>query len=433
VSRALSWAQTARAGGALLLANARYWSGVAPRARSQLARWERRARAIPDPLLAGAARAKLGEERFNAELAATLATLAPRAQRARALAAIVALQVAYDYLDTLTEQPTAARLLADPLDDGRRLHRALLDAVSPGAETRGGYYDSLAHTEDGGYLRELVDTVRGALDGLPSAGEIRDVARGVAERCAEAQVLAHAAALGGDAELQRWARSRAAGQQLGGERATLAENPLGEQRTALAANQPGETGTALAGNLSGGERTLLAGEQRAVLEWPEFLAGAQASVLSLHALIAAAADERTSTDDAERIDALYLSIAVLTMLDSLIDSEQDAASGEPGYARHYDSPEQLAMRLGQLARDAARQTRDVPHAGHHAMTLVGVVAFYASAPAASDPLARPAITRLRGELRPLMAPTLLVMRSWRLAKTIRARARAERMRRFRRY
>jgi len=369
MGRALGAGQTVRAGAALVLANARYWSGVAPLARRELARWERRALAIHDPLLAGAARANLGAERFNAQLAATLATLAPRALRARAVAAIVALQVAYDYLDTLTEQPTAARLLADPLGDGRRLQQALLDAVAPASEPHGGYYDGLAHADDGGYLRELVNTVRGALGGLPGAATIAPVALRAAARCAEAQVLAHAAPLTGDAELERWARSEAAGE--------------------------------------------------GALDWPELLAGAQASVLALHALIAAAADPRTSSNDAERIDAAYLHIAALTMLDSLIDSEQDAASGQPGYAHRYDSPEQLARRLGELAREAAGQARGLPHAGHHTMTLAGVVAFYASDPAASSPPARPAIACVRSELVPLIAPTLLVMRIWRTGKLLR--------------
>ncbi len=126
----------------LAVANARYWTGVAPVARAQLARWERRARAIPDPALRATALAKLQTERFNAEAAATLATLAPRAQRARTAEAIVALQVAYDYLDGLTEQPAA-----DPLRDGRRLSLAFTDALAgAGGRTPGGELAASLHT-----------------------------------------------------------------------------------------------------------------------------------------------------------------------------------------------------------------------------------------------------------------------------------------------
>ena len=52
------------------------------------------------------------------------------------------------------------------------------------------------------------------------------------------------------------------------------------------------------------------------------------------------------------------------------------------------------------------------------MTLVGVVAYYASAPGARDEPAAPIVARLRAQLRPLISPTLALMRCWRLAKRI---------------
>jgi tetraprenyl-beta-curcumene synthase len=351
----------ARAGLALALANARYWSTVAPLVHAQLSRWERRAREIPDPRLQTLARTKLREERFNVEVAATLATLAGRSHRRRAVEAIVALQVMYDYLDLLTEQP-----LPDPLADGRRLFGALLDALTPGARSGGDYYRPQA--DDGGYLQELADTARLALQQLPAAGAIAAAARRSAGRCAEAQVLSHAAARAGTAELERWARREAAS---------------------------------------------------TALQWPELLAGAAASVIAMHALIAAAADRRTTLGDAEAIAEVYLSIGALTMLDSLVDREQDIATGELGYLRHFESRELMARRLADLARDAAGSARELPNAAHHIVTLVGVVAYYASAPTARSGFALPVTTRLRGELRPLITPILALMLAWRLAKRVR--------------
>jgi tetraprenyl-beta-curcumene synthase len=323
---------------ALAVANARYWSTVAPRVRAELARWEQRAQEIPDPALQEPAQRKLRAERFNVEVAATLATTAPRAHRRPAVEAIVAIQVMYDYLDLVSEQRPA-----DPMVDGV-------------------------------YLAELAATVRLALARLPAAGAVAATARRSAERCAAAQVLSHAAARAepessGPAivEVERWARREAAG-----------------------------TG----------------------LQWPEFLAGAGASVLAVHALIAAAADRRTTPADAEAIDALYLKIGALTMLDSLVDHEEDAEAGEVGYLRWYESPEQMAQRLAAVAADARARARALPHGAHHVMILVGVVAYYLSAPTAP---ARPATERLRSELRPLIVPTLALMRAWRLAKRARSR------------
>jgi len=52
--------------------------------------------------------------------------------------------------------------------------------------------------------------------------------------------------------------------------------------------------------------------------------------------------------------------------------------------------------------------------------LIGVVAYYTSAPGARGELAAPIVKRLQAELQPLVSPTLALMRAWRLAKRMRA-------------
>jgi tetraprenyl-beta-curcumene synthase len=364
---------SARAGSALVLANVRYWSTVAPLVRSQLARWEQAARAIGDPELRALALGKLRDEHFNAQAAATLATLAPRAQRARVVEAIVALQVLYDFLDVLSEQPVAA-----PPPDDRRLFAALTDAVTlpldgqrgPATGSAHDYYAGRAHSDDGGYLQALVATVNSTLAGLPSAPAVADVARGAAERCGEAQILHHEASHSGlpsgIVELRDWATPRAAGRTLG---------------------------------------------------WQELLAGSTASVLALHALIAAAADPDTTSKEGAELDALYLSIGAMSMLDSLVDRAQDIATGQLSYVELYDGPEAMASGLANTARDGVARARRLPDGAHHIVTLVGVVAYYASAPIANDDaFARPVIARVKRELQPLITPTLALMHGWRLAK-----------------
>ena len=353
---------TAGAGLALVPANVRYWSTVAPRVRTQLARWEHAAAVIPDPKLRALALGKLGDERFNSEVAATLATLAPRRHRACVIEAIVALQVLYDYLDVLSEQP-----MADPERDGRRLFAALIDAVSVPAEgTRKSF--ELSQNNDGGYLEKLSRAVSLAMAQLPATAAIAKVARGAAERCAEAQILNHQTSRSGIEQARRWATLQASGTGLG---------------------------------------------------WQEYLAGATASVLAIHALIAAAADGHTTPSDAEALDATYLSISALTMLDSLVDQEEDIAAGQLGYLHYYERPELMAARLQSVARDTVAHARGLPNGAHHIMTLVGVVAYYTSAPAANTELARPLTAPLRRELAPLITPTLALMRGWRLAKRVR--------------
>ncbi len=149
----------------------------------------------------------------------------------------------------------------------------------------------------------------------------------------------------------------------------------------------------------------------------KFLAGAVTSALSVYALIAAGADRQTTREQAVAIDAAYLSFGALaTMLDSLVDYEHDLKMDTQWYLRGYEDQTVLAERLAEIAQQAAAQARTLPHDAHHAMTLVGIAAYYLSAPEANSEFARPLTARLRGELRPLITPTLAVMRTWRTAK-----------------
>jgi tetraprenyl-beta-curcumene synthase len=357
--------QTARAGVALVLANFRYWTSVAPTVGQQLARWELLAQAIPDPLMRGLAQSKLQEERFNVEVAATLATLADPSHRRHTVEAIVALQVMYDYLDLLSERPPP-----DQSIDPRRLFEALTDAVTLGEPLDGDYYHLHTESPDGGYLQDLVRTVKLAVAKLPAAEVTSTIMRSSAERCALAQVQSHAATPSETVELRLWARKEATGTGLG---------------------------------------------------WHEFLAGATASVLSMHALIAAAADSRTTRVDAERIDRAYLSICALTMLDSVVDRRKDLASGTLNYVELYERDALMAVRLASLAREATDRVGTLPNSPHHIVTLVGVVAYYSSAATAQSLSGRQLTKPVRKELRPLLTPTLALMRGWRLRKWMRSR------------
>jgi tetraprenyl-beta-curcumene synthase len=354
----------------MVLANARYWTTVAPNVRAQLARWSARARQIEDPALRVLALRALREERFAAEVAATLATLTPRRHRAATVGAIVALEVMYDYLDVLTEQ-----LTPDPLASGRLLFSAFTDALDYSAELNDDYYRHYPSKTDGGYLRELAATVKGALACLPAAKALSPAMLQAAARCAEAEVRTHAAAFIGTPQVERWARYS---------------------------------------------------EHRSGLEWREYLAGAASSVLAVHALIALAGNQTATLEQAAAIDEVYLAVGVIsTMLDSVVDYERDAANGTLAYINYYDDTSVLGERLVHAARQAAIRARDAPGSAHHLMTLAGVTAYYTSAPSATGEVAWPVTSRLRRELRPLITPTLAVMQVWRLAKRVRARSHAE--------
>jgi tetraprenyl-beta-curcumene synthase len=354
-------------GAALLIANVRYWRGVAPQVRHELRRWSARAKMIADPHLRELAVGKLQLEHFNAEVAATLATLVPEAHRARSVEAIVAFEVLYDYLDGLTEEPAE-----DPLQGRWRLYRAFVgvfDGSPPGIRPDA---DDQAQA-DGGYLDELAATVSAAIAALPGRAAVRPAGRHAAERCSAGQVHVHAAPQIGVAQLEQWARVGAAA--------------------------------------------------RGALGWREYIAGAVASVLAVHSLIAYSAEESATEEEAEALDDAYLWISALsTMLDSLVDYERDVASGDPWLVSLYGGDVRLfGDRLVEVANGAVSRARLLPHGPHHLMTLMGVVAYYTSAPEARGELARPMVARLHRELGPSILPTLAVMRAWRLAKRVRRR------------
>ena len=353
----------ARAALALVLAHARYSSSVAPLVRSQLRRWDARAAEIPDPRLQSLARGKLRNERFDFEAVAMIATIAPARYRERAVEAIMALQVMFAYLDGLTEQPTA-----DPIRDGLQYSRAFVDAVTLSTQPRGDYYAYYRGDGDGNYLSDLAAAAREALLGLPAVDSIAEVISTAAARCAEAQVRVHAAARSGNEQLQRWATHEARGTEL---------------------------------------------------QWREWLFGAMGSVIAAHALIASAADDHTTLEQANDIDSTYLLLcAVTTALDQVVDHESDMLAGEQSYLHFYETPQILAHHIATIARLVIARARTIPNGPHHAMILSGVVSYYTSEPGAMGEFARPVTEHVRRQLRPFIAPTLATMHAWRLAKRV---------------
>lgn len=334
-----------------------YQARVLPQVRRELGRWQGVATAIPDPILREHALLALEAKAANVEATAVFATLAPRPTRATAIRAICALQIAIDYIDSISEEPRA-----EPLRDGLQLHRALAAALTPGAESED-WYRFHPRRDDGGYLSSLVAACQESAGALPTAGAVLPAAQRAAARCGEGQSHTHAAALAGAAgagELETWA-------------------------TALGAP--------------------------AIYRWWEVAAGASSSVAA-QALIAAAADPATSPAEAELIDAAYFpSVGALTVfLDDLIDRDEDAAGGEHNYLAYYRDSAAAADRLDLIANLASAALAPLRQGRRHAAILAGVAGFYLSAGAAKTPYARPVRDRLLASAGPAVRPIVAVMR-----------------------
>jgi tetraprenyl-beta-curcumene synthase len=307
----------------------RYWLTVYPLVRWHTRRWRRRAAAIPDPMLRQIALNTHRAEGGNLEGAAAFAAFAPLRRRAAVVRASVAFQTIYDYVDSLAEQPSTT-----PFSNGSALHEALHVALCP-SSPHGAYYRHHRRTDDGGYLRRLVDACRGAMRELPSHGVIEPHLADATERMIAYQAHVHSHGPG-TRGFAAWAR----------------------------AHTPPESG----------------------LLWWE-AAAAAASSLGAFALVAAAADPRLSVEEADAIDRAYFpwAGALHVLLDSLVDQPADASSGHCSLVALYARPEEAAARLGAIATAAFASARTLRQGTRHAAILAAMSAHYLSAPTAQLP------------------------------------------------
>lgn len=348
---------TARQLGALLAVSARELTWILPGVRREVAGWRDRAHRIPDPDLRSEALLTLRRERLNTEGAALFAIL-PRRRDPRLLRLLVAYQVMLDYLDSISERPSA-----DPLADGRQLHLALTEALDPAAAISD-YYRHHPAREDAGYLRALVATCRELCVTLPGYPQVR--ARiALSARHGTVQVLNH------DPDDARRDRALAA----------WAQRELG---------------------------------QRGDARWFELTASASSSLWTL-TLLALAADGTPSQRDLDRAGAVYVPwvCAASTLLDAFVDQIEDQETGNHSYFAHYGSASAAATRLAEIVARAARGTRRLPRGTRHALITTGMVAMYLSKDSARDPRLRDDTQRIMlaaGSLPWIQRPIMRILR-----------------------
>lgn len=299
----------------------RYWLTVFPRVVREVCRRRTLARRIPDPVLRCLALEALDRKRGNLEGAAAFAALVPRRSRQSVVKALVACQAICDYLDLLSEQPNR-----DPVANGYRLHEALIVATTLG-KSHSDYYLHHEHGEDGGYLSALVESVREALIGLPLLSMIAEPMSRSAKRIAAYQTFNHGDTAGSYEPFERWA---------------------------VAETQP-PTG----------------------LRWWETGAGA-GSTLTLFVLIASAADPSLTPSDVPAIENAYFPWigALHSLLDSLVDHEEDLATGERGLIDCYPSPTDAATRMRMIASEALRRAAALPSGRRHVLIVAAMTSFY---------------------------------------------------------
>jgi tetraprenyl-beta-curcumene synthase len=330
-----------------------YWLSIYPQVARELRRWRKQAVVIPDPTLRRQALEALQDKRRHAEGAAAFAVISPRAERGQVVRFLVAFQVMYDYLDTISEQPGV-----DPLLDTMQLHTALTDALMPEV-AQGPAYALHPQQDDGGYLAAFVDACRTSCSSLPAFPVVAPTVRSAARLAIRSQGYNHA----------------------------LPEAPTGFLMDEVALWASREGGDAYS------------------LTWWEVI-GATGSSLAILALVAAAADPKLARSEFDAIHDVYVpwAGAVLALIDSLVDEAGDSAEATHSLVARYPSAEIAAERVSAFAGRALALTQETPHPERHALIVTSMIALFASSPEARDPQAREALHRaldaagLRGAL-----------------------------------
>jgi tetraprenyl-beta-curcumene synthase len=345
--------------GAFLSAAARYWIGVFPAARIEIARLKRRAQAIPDPRLRALALDAQRRKWASLEGAAAFAAFVDSGRRGALARLLVRLQAIFDYADTLMEQPCDR-----PAENARCLHAAFLAPFEEDAGPRDYYRHHRHGGDDGGYLADLVERCRAAVGSLPSYRLVDEAVRRNAARVVFYQGAVILASPADRGRLAGWSRAQA----------------------------PSSTD----------------------MEWWE-IAAASGSSLAVFALLAAAADPRLEHAEVEAIERLYWPWAesLHILLDSLVDRVEDIETGQPSLLDHYSSTQEMARRLEGLTVETFRRTERAGHS--HRLIVLAMIALYLSDAQAWTPFARPIAERILAVSDGLVAPALVLLRARRLA------------------
>jgi tetraprenyl-beta-curcumene synthase len=313
-----------------------YWTNVFPQVSRELAVWRERAREIPDAALRVQALEAL-DKRGNMEGAAAFATFVGREHRDAVVRATVAFQTAYNHLDTLSEQageigPEQALVMHAPLLDALASRRPGERCAQRGPRAAGRGHARPIHPpkkHDNGYVQALVESCREALSELPAYAVVAPAARRAAERVVSFQAYNRRER----ADIELWGR---------------AQTPPGSD-----------------------------------LRWWETAASGGSS-LAVHVTIAAAAEPGLGQEQVDALERAYFPWigSLHSMLDHLVDVEEDARTAQPNMVELYGSPAEAAQRMALLAERALACARDLEPRWRHELIVAAMASFYLSAPQA---------------------------------------------------
>ncbi len=296
---------------------------VVPKAARALAGIRTLADVIPDDRLRLQALSSIDTKAYHVAGGCILATFLTPSAADHYVEIVAPLETIYDYLDNLCDRHPDVGIAAYPI-----LHRAIADALDPGAVV-GGYYDLGPSGDDGDYLVTLVRRVQRGLRRLADHERLLPLFREAANLYADMQTFVHFPAAEREEACRLWHGRHA--------------------------DRYGE------------------------LEWFEF-ACAAGSQFQVYAPLFMLFDTRyASIVDAYR--AYFPAVSALhVLLDSFIDQEEDREHDDLNFVSLFGGNARFFDRVAYLARRAVREFSHLPTPRRHHFVLRTMSLFYLTHP-----------------------------------------------------
>ncbi len=325
---------------------ARFVLQAFPAVSRELKSWEIAAGHCPDTQLREHALSSIKHKRFHCQGGSIFAAWVPGACRVNLIRAIVALQTISDYLDNLCD-----RAGVQDEECFRQLHRAFLDAITPGAGCTD-YYRRYPYHEDGEYLASLVSACQSAVSGLPFYSSVKEAVLELAGLYCTLQVYKHL-------------------------------EPTVREKRLIDWLEP-----------------YLVRLDRQLFWWE--LAAATGSTLGIFALLALAAKTEARkargreargrffcfpiADRADEICRAYFPwiTGLHILLDYFIDQQEDIDGGDLNFAGYYTDPSQTVQRLKYILEKPLSEAGRFSEPLFHLLVIKGLLAMYLSDPKVGD-------------------------------------------------
>ncbi|TLS39034.1 tetraprenyl-beta-curcumene synthase family protein [Pseudalkalibacillus caeni] len=294
---------------------------VLPEVNKQLKEWTAVADQIPDPELRKQALDSIRTKTFHCEGGSIYSILAGKENKT-AIQFIVAYQTISDYLDNLCDRSTSL----DP-EDFRTLHKSMLDALTPDADTCN-YYCKREEQNDGGYLVKLVEACQDALKNVSDLQAIRPHLIELCEYYCDLQVHKHVLKEERVPRLKEWFETH-------------------EQKLPK-------------------------------MSWNEFSASA-GSTLGIFCLVSYSLyNNGMTTEEAKKIKEGYFPYVqgLHILLDYFVDQEEDRQEGDLNFCFYYRDEEELANRVGHFMKEADRSVKRLPDSQFHRLINKGLIGIY---------------------------------------------------------